>query len=391
MSNRYKILEEIGQGGLGAIFKAYDTQLGREVAIKRVLPASNKGEALANTNLLAEAKTLSTLKHPNIVTIHDVAEDEQGPFIVMELLEGETLDDIIERGSLGTKDFEALASQTLEGLVAAQARGFLHRDLKPANIMLVWLPSGKFQAKILDFGLASFSEKPMVQTVDYSDSIFGSIYFMAPEQFERLPIDSRTDLYSLGTIFYFALTGRYAFWGETPSVVMAMHLNHKFTPLAELRPDLSKSTCAWVEGLFARNMDDRPADAQKALDAWMIGPVIDESQLRDVTSGDLEVAGEVFHDFLDETEPLRKQLRMKLESGHGLEATKLARDIRGTAATLGYTEIISITSEIEKNALKNPADCLIVNEGFAPALTRLKEAMSKLDWGKRTLESEEKA
>ena len=132
MSNRYEIREEIGKGGLGAVYLAFDTQLQREVAMKRVLTTEH-GSAeevqKAADNLLAEAQTLSTLNHPNIVTVFDVGQDEKGGFVVMELLNGETLDDTVARGVLTQEDFMEVVIQTMEALIAAQAANVLHRDL----------------------------------------------------------------------------------------------------------------------------------------------------------------------------------------------------------------------------------------------------------------------
>src|SRR5690606_26010134 len=101
--------------------------------------------------------------------------------------------------------------QVQEGLIAAQDLGIVHRDLKPSNVMVNWLPSGKFQVKLVDFGLAKFSPKPSHQTVDHSDSVYGSIFFMAPEQFERAMLDARTDMYAIGCVYYFALAGKSPF------------------------------------------------------------------------------------------------------------------------------------------------------------------------------------
>ncbi|MFV1994559.1 MAG: serine/threonine-protein kinase, partial [Verrucomicrobiales bacterium] len=163
---RYRIEGKIGRGGIGAVYRAFDEQLGRQVAIKRVLPQEEGGEEHGASqedvsgNLLKEAKVLSTLNHPNIVTVFDVGADAKGVFVVMELLDGETLDETIDRGVLALGDFEQVVVQSLEAMIAAQDIDLVHRDLKPSNVMVVWLPSGKFQLKILDFGLAKFSELP---------------------------------------------------------------------------------------------------------------------------------------------------------------------------------------------------------------------------------------
>lgn len=275
MSNRYEIREQIGKGGLGAVYKALDTQLQREVAIKRVLStdqATEKEVSEAADKLIAEAKTLSSLNHPNIVTVFDVGQDESGGFVVMELLKGETLDDTVARGVLTQEDFTEVVYQTMEALIAAQANNVIHRDIKPTNIMMIWQASGKFQLKILDFGLAKFSRSPSVQTMDQEESVMGSIFFMAPEQFERGELDARTDLYQMGCVYYNALTGQYPFNGETAPQVMNAHLQHKVIPLEQIRPDLSPSICQWVMWMINRDIAHRPADARDALKHWPRNP-----------------------------------------------------------------------------------------------------------------------
>ncbi len=275
MSDRYESREQIGKGGLGAVYKAWDKQLQREVALKRVLmPGEATDEEIQESGqkLIAEAQTLSALNHPNIVTVFDVGTDEKGGFVVMELLNGETIDDTVERGVLTQEDFTEVVIQTQEALVAAQAINVIHRDIKPSNIMVIWQASGKFQTKILDFGLAKFSKSPSVQTMDQDDSVMGSIFFMAPEQFERGELDARTDLYQMGCVYYFALTGQYPFNGETGPQVMNAHMQHKVTPLEQIRPDISPSICQWVMWLINRELDHRPKDALDALSRWPKNP-----------------------------------------------------------------------------------------------------------------------
>lgn len=269
--NRYEVLGKIADGGLGSVFKAYDRNLRREVALKRVRAESAEEADRQAEQLFEEARTLSTLQHPHIVTIFDVGKDEEGAYIVMELLKGETLEDIIERGALNEGDFRQLVNQSLEGMIAAHATGLIHLDIKPQNFMVIWLPSGKFQIKILDFGLSKIAHQPMVQETDAEGAILGSIFFMAPEQFERSPVDVRTDLYSLGCVYYFALTQQYPFQGETSPEVMASHLYHSFIPLAQLRPDLPVDLCRWVEWLMSRSPDRRPASMDNAFEWFQAG------------------------------------------------------------------------------------------------------------------------
>ena len=266
MSPRYVVKGKIGAGGLGEVYLANDTQLDRDVALKRVKPPESGSVETLHADLIREARTLSSLQHPHIVTIYDVGQDDQGPFVVMELLKGETLDQVIDRGALTVDDFKEVVVQSLEGMIAAQEMGLVHRDLKPGNLMVIWLASGKFQIKILDFGLAKFSRTATRQTEDHEAGIMGSIFFMAPEQFERLPLDARTDMYSLGCIFYQILTTQYPFDGKTGPEVMVSHLQHHVRHLVGVRPDLPVWLADWVMWLVSRDMEERPADARLALD-----------------------------------------------------------------------------------------------------------------------------
>ncbi len=271
MEDRYEIIGKIAQGGLGSVYKARDVRMSRDVAIKRIL--TNIGDTSitdeATRQLIKEASALASLQHPNIVTIYDVGKDEEGPFVVMELLTGQTIEEIISQASFTWEDFRQLAMQSLEALIAAQELHIVHRDIKPGNIMLTWLPSGKFQVKVVDFGLAKLSTKPSLQTIDQSDGVFGSIYFMGPEQFERIPIDQRVDLYALGSVFYYALTGTYAFDGENAVEVMASHLQHHVTPIQEVRAGIPLWACNWIMWLINRQPSDRPDSARDALHVFM--------------------------------------------------------------------------------------------------------------------------
>jgi hypothetical protein len=272
MAERYKIYEKLGSGGVGAVFRAYDSELKRWVAIKRLLSASEaSGDANSAAELRREADALASLRNPNIVTIFDVATDAEGLFMVMELLEGEDLADVVARGPLHYDDFKELASQTLEALLAAHQRHILHRDIKPENIKVERLPGGRMQSKIIDFGLARSGLRARKQTEDQEGSVMGSIYYMAPEQLTREPVDERTDLYSIGCVFYEALSGRKAFNGDSMAAVIDAHINHDIVPLHVVAPHVPPWLGAWVLRLMANKPDDRPANAQQAIEefrAW---------------------------------------------------------------------------------------------------------------------------
>ena len=271
MEERYQIKGKIGQGGLGAVYRAFDSRMNREVAVKRII-SDEEDEGVAGEatrQLVKEAGSLASLQHPNIVTIYDVGSDEDGPFVVMELITGETLEQIISAGSFTWADFRELAMQTMEALIAAQELNLVHRDLKPGNIMVNWLPSGKFQVKVVDFGLAKLTAKPSLQTIDQSDGVFGSIYFMAPEQFERVPLDHRVDLYAIGCVFYYALTGTYPYDGDHAAGVMASHLQHDVIPLREVREGIPLWVCDWIMWHINRQPDDRPESARQSLQIFV--------------------------------------------------------------------------------------------------------------------------
>jgi serine/threonine protein kinase len=267
MEDRYEIRGKIGQGGLGAVYRGYDTRMSREVAIKRISVTAGDPELLEESTrqLIKEAGALASLQHPNIVTVYDVGADEDGPYVVMELITGKTLDELIELAPLTWPDFRELALQTLEALIAAQELDLIHSDIKPSNLMLTWLPSGKFQMKIVDFGLATLTHSQSLEDLQEIEAVFGSIFFMAPEQFERIPLDARSDLYAMGCVYYQSLTGKYPFNGQTGHDVMVAHLHHRVIPLQEIRSDIPLWVCDWIMWLINRMPVDRPESARDAL------------------------------------------------------------------------------------------------------------------------------
>lgn len=271
MEDRYDIRGKIGQGGLGAVYRGYDLKMKREVAIKRILthPEDPSLQEEATKQLAAEAGSLASLQHPHIVTVYDVGHDEDGPYVVMELISGKTLDEILEDAPLTWPDFREMAMQTQEALIAAQELNMIHSDLKPPNIMLTWLPSGKFQVKIVDFGLAMLAQNQSKEEIEEMETVFGSIFFMPPEQFEREILDARSDLYSIGCVYYQCLTGTYPFNGETGNEVMESHLNHTVTPLQEVRADIPLWACDWVMWHLNRNREDRPQSARDSLAVFL--------------------------------------------------------------------------------------------------------------------------
>ena len=199
----YQIIEQIGSGGMGVIYKAYDKRLDRHIAIK-FLPASLNKDSQTRQRFLAEARAASQLDHPNICVIYDVGETADGQlYIIMPCYEGETLAKRCSRGPLPRQDAVDIALKIAEGLASAHAHDIVHRDVKPANIML----THDGGVKILDFGIAKVSNNHLTQT----GMSIGTLAYMSPEQLRGEEVDVRTDVWSLGVVFYELLTGQKAF------------------------------------------------------------------------------------------------------------------------------------------------------------------------------------
>ncbi len=237
----YRLVEKLGEGGMGVVWKAVDAKLGREVALK-LLPDSFREDPDRLARFEREARLIAALNHPNIVTIHSVEEEGGERFFTMELVRGETLSAIIPPEGLPLEKFLEIAVPVTDALGAAHERGIVHGDLKPANIMV----SNEGRVKILDFGLARPAARPPgdgladlpTRSVSLEAGISGTLPYLAPEQIQGKEIDHRADLFSLGIIFQEMLTGRRPFEGETAADLMASILKDTPRPVTDFRPDL---------------------------------------------------------------------------------------------------------------------------------------------------------
>ncbi len=271
---------------MGDVYGAWDHHVNRPVAIKRLRGEVAEDSRRVVEQMWREAMTTACLQHPNIVTIFDYGIDKEGAYVIMELIEGETLEMILSRGPLQLDDFHRFAQQSLEGLIAAHASGLVHRDLKPGNFMLTRSESHhRFHVKILDFGLAKYLDGPRPQSLDHMNSLMGSIHYMAPEQFLRKPVDFRTDLYSMGCIFYETVTGHTAFDAESVSELIDAHL--KFYPhtISTLRPDISTRLENWINAFIHKEPSKRPNSALEALQS--LPPASDCSRRMRTKTGSL--------------------------------------------------------------------------------------------------------
>ena len=260
----YEILSAIGAGGMGEVYKARDTRLNREVAIK-VLAASFSDRSELRQRFEREAQAIAALNHPHICILYDVGRQDDLEYLVMEYLEGETLASRIAKGPIPLADAMTVAQQIAGALEKAHRHGLTHRDLKPGNIMLT--ASG---AKLLDFGLAKLRAKETAGTpvsvsalptdaknLTADGSIIGTLQYMAPEQLEGKEADPRTDIFALGAVIYEMITGRKAFEGKSQVSLMAAILEHEPPSMAALQPVTPVSLDRVVQTCLAKDPDDR--------------------------------------------------------------------------------------------------------------------------------------
>jgi serine/threonine protein kinase/Tol biopolymer transport system component len=257
--SHYKILEKLGGGGMGVVYKAQDLKLDRHVALK-FLPPELTLDPEAKERFVHEAKAASALDHNNICTVHEIAETDEGQiFIVMACYEGETLKKKIERGQLKIEEATDLAIQIAQGLSEAHAHGIVHRDVKPANILIT--KSGV--AKIVDFGLAKLSGRTKLTK---TGSTLGTVAYMSPEQLQGSEADARADIFSLGVVLYEMLTGKTPFRGDHEAALMYSIVNQEPEPLQNLVPDVP----AELIHVVSRALEKSPADRYKTMDDLLI-------------------------------------------------------------------------------------------------------------------------
>ncbi len=278
----YRLEARIGSGGMGEVYRAKDTRLGRDVAVK-ILPAAWAEDPQRRARFEREARAVAALNHPNICTLHDVGHDQGIDFLVMELLEGESLATRLAKGPLPLDQALALAIEIGNALEKAHGQGIVHRDLKPGNVMLVRTASSALRAthaKLLDFGLARIVAPPVAAAdmvraasapMTETGALLGTPQYMAPEQIEGGPADLRTDIFSFGLLLYEMLTGRHAFEGSSTAAVIAAILRADLPPVQPREVDRVVRRCLAKEPLrryqTARDLINDLEEIQQGLDS----------------------------------------------------------------------------------------------------------------------------
>src|SRR5690349_975571 len=257
----YEIVSRIGAGGMGEVWKGRDTRLERSVAIK-VLSKNLAASPDVRQRFEREAKTISQLSHPHVCALHDVGRDGDVDYLVMELLEGETLSDRLARGALPLEQTLRYGAQIADALDKAHRQGIVHRDLKPGNVMLT-----KTGVKLLDFGLArsapgasaagSLTASPTQANLTEEGTILGTFQYMAPEQLEGRPADARTDIFALGATLHEMATGRKAFSGATQASLISSILRDEPPPISQAQPMSPPSLDRVVRACLAKDPEDR--------------------------------------------------------------------------------------------------------------------------------------
>jgi serine/threonine protein kinase/tetratricopeptide (TPR) repeat protein len=267
----YEILGKLGSGGMGLVFRAWDGRLHREVAIKLLhedytMPGMRE-------RFLQEARAASALNHPNLCMVFDIGEQDHNPYLVMELLSGETLKDRIARGAVPTEEIVRYTMEITDALTVAHGRGVVHRDIKPANIFLVPMPNGKCQAKVLDFGLAKIELEERggweSRTLDMTiaGSTVGTLSYMSPEQARGDSLDLRTDLFSLGVVMYEMATRQVPFKGATSAMIMAQLFRHEPEKVSNWNDRIPQDLEKAILKLLAKDRRNRFQTAKELHDA----------------------------------------------------------------------------------------------------------------------------
>ena len=258
---RYSLEQEIGRGGMGIVYLAHEVALDRPVALK-LLPPEAAAQPTLRERFLREARTAAKLSHPNVVQIYAVDEVDDFVFFAMAYVEGETLGErITDRGPLTSKEAVSMLREIAWALAYSHAEGVIHRDVKPDNILL---EKGSGRALVTDFGIAHAGREPRITAVG---EVLGTAEFMSPEQASGDEVDARSDIYALGVVGFYALTGRLPFEGTTAAALLAQHLTQPAPPVASVAPEVPAVVAQAIDRCLRKSPDDRFADGAALAEA----------------------------------------------------------------------------------------------------------------------------
>jgi len=374
--SHYRVLDKLGEGGMGVVYKAEDTKLKRTVALKFLPPEFTRDPA-AKERFIQEARAASALDHPNICTIHEVSETEDGQtFIAMACYEGVMLKRKIEHGAMGLDEVIRIAIQLAEGLAKAHAQGIVHRDIKPANVII----TNDGVAKILDFGLATLAGQVRLTK---SGSPVGTVAYMSPEQARGDSVDCRTDIWSLGVLIYEMLTGHLPFRSQYEQAQVYSILNEEPAPVSTLRHDIPRQLEQLVAKAMTKNPDQRYksageilnelrgiaeklrlAESEESGEARHIGPSIAVLPFRDMSpQGDqdyfCEGMAEELINALTQIEGLRVVARTSAFQFKGKNL-----DVREIGGQLGVSTVLEGSVRKAGNRIRVTAQLVSVADGY---------------------------
>src|SRR5438105_3995881 len=284
--SHYRIVEKLGEGGMGVVYIAEDTVLGRRVAIKTLHADRNSQDSHFRIRFLREARAVSALSHPHIATIHDYGETEDGqPYIVMELVKGETLEDLMQKDALTIPRAIEIISQVAEALAEAHSHGIVHRDIKPSNVAI----NERGNVKVLDFGLAKqidvgplnssgAERQTLLNTQTKEGVIVGTPIYLSPEQAMGVEVDARSDLFSLGSLLYECIAGTPPFSAASPVEICAQIMRDDPAPPSQLNPDVPKE----LERITLKALAKKPEARYQIADEMVadLGRAFDRLQTR---------------------------------------------------------------------------------------------------------------
>lgn len=380
VDGRYRIIERIGQGGMGVVYRCEHVAMGKMAAMKVLHPTlSPRGDL--GRRFRREAEAVSRLSHSNIVQVFDFGQSRELIYLVMELVKGEDLGTILKRDHhLSFLKARPLLIQLCDALEEAHAAGIVHRDIKPENLLVSRTRDGRTIVKVLDFGLAKLRDTEDTNEVTSRGSLVGTPYYMSPEQIRGEDLDGRSDIYAVGALMYRLLTGTQAFGAPTPIAVLTQHLNDPLMPPSERAPDfgIGPELDALVEKAMSKKKDDRFASAEALREALLAIPIGERGERGDTPSGanrrlsdrgDRTGPTSLPSPSSDSAQPLKREeidayeRNLKWKRIWGLSIVPLLLAAMGAGAYYWYLESKPAAVDVEREPNNTPSEANLIDSG----------------------------